>query len=81
MSFEPIGGYPGIIKKTKEINEKSALETRGFVGTTLNVKEILNKKASNKFVVLEGNEEDGGDPLYNTPASFDKYHFKDKVIH
>lgn len=62
MQFEPMGGFPSIIRADDDISEKT-LESRGF--TTTNIVSISNimdsKKKENLFMAFGSEDEDGND--------------------
>jgi len=51
MQFEPVGGYPPIIRvDDAKINEKT-LETRGFATTNIvSISKIMDSKKKRKFI-------------------------------
>lgn len=80
MSFEPMGGFPSIIRLKNEKVTKQTLESRGF-GTTniVSINNIMeNKKKENLFIAFGTEEEDGVDFMIDgmfteKPYEYDKF--------
>lgn len=50
MQFEPMGGFPSIIRADEDISEKT-LESRGFATTNIvSISNIMDSKEERKFV-------------------------------
>lgn len=57
--FEPIGGYPPLIRLADDIDEKK-IETRSFENSNIvNIKNIINTKKKDVFIKFGMSEEDG----------------------
>jgi hypothetical protein len=79
MQFEPIGGFPPIVRTDDtKINGKT-LESRGFATTNIvSISNIMDsKKKENLFMAFGTEDEDGID--YNILNMFDEnpYEYKD----
>ena len=82
--FEPIGGFPPIVREEDvKIGEKS-LESRGFSTTNIvSINKIMDsKKKENLFIAFGSDEEDGIDEfvtgmIERTPNDYNEISFKD----
>lgn len=87
MQFEPIGGYPPIIKiDESKINEKT-LESRGFATTNIvSINNIMDsKKKENLFIAFGTEEDDGidflvGGMMDNEPLEYSDIEYKNVQI-
>ena len=70
MQFEPLGGFPPIVRVDDVTSEKT-LESRGFATTNIvNVSNIMDtKKKENLFIAFGTEDEDGID--FAIEAMFD----------
>lgn len=60
MSFEPLGGFPSIVRKEDSINQADDLKTRGFSTTNIvNISNIMEKKKKDIFLSLSSEDESG----------------------
>lgn len=83
MQFEPIGGFPPIIRADDtEIREKT-LESRGFATTNIvSISNIMdNKKKENLFIAFGTEDEDGvnydiGNMFDINPHKFNQVKYK-----
>lgn len=81
MQFEPIGGFPPLIRVDDvKISEKT-LESRGFATTNIvSINKIMDsKKKENLFVAFGSEEEDGTDFAIEGMFNEKPYEYKDVV--
>ena len=83
MQFEPVGGFPPIIRVDDNISNKTT-ETRGFVATNIvNIGNIMsNKKKDSMFITFGPNDNDseGGAntvDLDEKPYEYDDIQFEE----
>ena len=84
MQFEPIGGFPSIIRIDESDIDEKTLETRGFVTTNIvSISNIMDsKKKENLFMAFGSEDEDGVDlaidnMLDNKPYQYSDIEYKD----
>jgi len=83
MQFEPLGGFPPIIRKDDNNITEKTLETRGFVATSkiASINEIMSaKKKKNPFLAFGSDDEDGFDTEIERLFD-DKPHDYQKVVY
>lgn len=78
MSFEPMGGFPSIVRSDEKVAEKT-LESRGFAASNIvSIGNIMeSKKKENLFLAFGADEEDGIDlaiegMFYHSPYEYKK---------
>ena len=75
MPFEPIGGFPPIMRKDASALSEKSLEARGFETTSIvNISDIMiNKKKENLYIAF-GSEDEGetGGGFLDTPHEYDE---------
>jgi len=79
MQFEPIGGFPSIIRVDDDnINEKT-LESRGFATKNIvSIRHIMDlKKKENLFMAFGSDEEDGIDFQIDAMFTENPHDYKD----
>ena len=82
MQFEPLGGFPPIIRvDDAKIGEKT-LEARGFTTTNIvNISNIMDtKKKENLFIAFGTEEEDGVDLLIDNPHEYKKVAYDESKV-
>jgi hypothetical protein len=84
MQFEPIGGFPPIIKIDDSGISEKTLESRGFATTNIvSINNIMDsKKKENLFIAFGSEEEDGidfliGEMLDNKPLEYNDVAYED----
>jgi hypothetical protein len=65
MQFEPVGGFPPIIREDQAKIPEKTLESRGFATTNIvSINKIMDsKKKENIFIAFGSEDEDGADVL------------------
>ena len=83
MAFDPIAGFPPLIRETDLIDTPLTLESRGFSTTNIvNISNIMeSKKKENLFLAFGTEEEDGVDyfienMLDHTPNQYSDIDYK-----
>lgn len=62
MQFEPIGGFPPIIRADDAKISEKTLESRGFSTTNIvSISNIMDSKKENLFMAFGSEEEEGAD--------------------
>lgn len=82
MQFEPVGGFPSIVRIDDTNITGKTLETRGFATTNIaSINDIMNlKKKENLFIAFGTDDEDGTD--FNIEAMFPDRAYKfDNIIY
>lgn len=77
MQFEPIGGFPPIVRSQDDkINQKN-LETRGFATTNIvSIGDIISrKKEQDLYFAFGSDEEDGYDAVVNNIIYTEPYNY------
>ena len=85
MQFEPLGGFPPIIRIDDVKQVENNLGTRGFASTNIvSINSIMNsKKKGNLFIAFDNSEEEGGYDLmsdtllYEKPIEFNGINYKE----
>jgi len=85
VPFEPIGGFPPIVRTEESDINKKTLESRGFATTNIvSISNIMDtKKKENLFTAFGFEEEDGGIDLLiegmftETAPKYDDIVYKD----
>lgn len=85
MSFEPMFGFPPIVRKTDIKPSKQILESRGFVTTNIaGITDIMERKKKNDSFIVFGSDDESGyndmelnDVLFNEPRKYNKISYKD----
>lgn len=74
MPFEPIGGFPPIMKKDDATVSEKSLETRGFETTSIvNISDIMkNKKKENLYIAFGSEDEEAIGGFLDTPHEYDE---------
>ncbi|AGF85238.1 hypothetical protein QJ854_gp544 [Moumouvirus goulette] len=77
MQFQPMGGFPPIIRNKKNNIDDNILETRGFTTTNIvSIGDIINnKKKQDLYFAFGSDEEQGYDPtvmnmIYTEPNNY-----------
>jgi hypothetical protein len=82
MQFEPMGGFPPIIRnEDTKITEKT-LESRGFADQLASISDIMRSKKKEELATAFGSDqEDGADFILNklneNPYEFSKIEYKE----
>jgi hypothetical protein len=82
MQFEPIGGFPPVIRVDDSKIKEKTMESRGFATTNIvSISNIMDsKKKENLFVAFGTDDEDGVD--FNIMGMFDEPpHEYDNVVY
>jgi hypothetical protein len=85
MQFEPLGGFPPIVRIDDVKPVENNLGTRGFASTNIvSINNIMNsKKKGNLFIAFDNAEEEGGYDLmsdtllYEKPIEFSGINYKE----
>jgi hypothetical protein len=83
--FEPMGGFPPIIRDTDAKISKKTLESRGFATTNIvSITNIMEKKKKKDSFIAFGSEDETGygdlelnTVLFDKPNEYNKISFKD----
>lgn len=78
-SFEPIGGYPPLIRIENKIGEEK-IESRSFENKNIiNIKNIIDSKKKSTFIKLGMDEENGAEYIYDmldsSPIQFENMNY------
>lgn len=83
MQFEPMGGFPSIIRvKDSDINKKT-LESRGFSTTNIvSISNIMDSKKKDDLFMAFGTEDENGidyamDTMMSRPNIYDDIEYND----
>uniref|UniRef100_A0A6C0LQP0 Uncharacterized protein n=1 Tax=viral metagenome TaxID=1070528 RepID=A0A6C0LQP0_9ZZZZ len=69
MQFDPLGGFPPIIREDDQKISEKTLETRGFSAINIvNIGSIMDTQKKKKLYVAFGNEEEEGGAFLSDPA-------------
>ena len=88
MQFEPLGGFPPIIRADDGKQVENNLGTRGFASTNIvSITNILqSKKKGNAFIAFDNAEEEEGgydllsdNLLYQKPFEFSDINYKEQT--
>ncbi len=83
MQFEPVGGFPPIVRVDDVKIKDKTLESRGFATTNIvSINNIMDsKKKENLFVAFGSDDENGFDIsvnlMYDKPKDYDGIVYKD----
>ena len=84
MSFEPMGGFPPIVRINDKPDEKT-LESRGFprfiTTDIVSIKKILEKKKDDPFIASGIMEDEGAVDFAINNLLFNKPHEYDKILY
>ena len=82
MQFEPIGGFPSIIRAEDNKIPEKTLESRGFATTNIvSINNIMDsKKKENLFMAFGSEEEDGIDFMINAMMDRKPYEY-DNIVY
>jgi len=84
MQFEPVGGFPPIVRIDDIKVDPSTLEIRGFASTNLvNIKDIITtQKKKNVFMSMDNDSETGFNVdsfLHKKPKEYSKISYKENI--
>jgi hypothetical protein len=84
MTFEPMGGFPPIVREEDTKVPKTTLESRGFATNIVSLTNIMEKKKKKDSFILLGSEEESGmsemelnSAMFRKPQSYNKVMFKE----
>lgn len=85
MAFEPMFGFPPIVRKTDIKPSKQTLESRGFSTTNIaGITDIMEKKKKNDAFIILGSDDESGfndmelnSVLFDAPRTYNKISYKD----
>jgi hypothetical protein len=87
MAFEPMGGFPPIVREDDVKESKTTLESRGFSTNIVSLTNIMEKKKKKDTFILLGTEEESGMSemelnsalLPHKPQTYSKVKFRDST--